>query len=276
MEATTEQGKSGITLPWRLYVLITLVITTAISGTVNALIASAMYTEQKAAATKVWSFPDTLGGDLVVTAIVTCIVTWILSPSLAMRDLVIGSPLRIKPSSLPKYPISMPWWFTHRPLFVSDPRDPVGRGQALLHQVRGGFIVGIGFALFMALPIAIVLGVAESKATGKIWHRLTLIWLKAFFGGLTATFCAAMSLWILANQFTTGKDDDDDAGSGDTSEAEYTEDVPLLKGKSNSFVNLGDDDNQEEDRVREIPRLPSVERIIQPGGDDIPVGEFEV
>ncbi|KAF4671733.1 hypothetical protein FOL46_009960 [Perkinsus olseni] len=259
MPPSKDVGQA-VALSWRLYLLITLLITTAISGTVNALLALAMYSEKKAAATRVWSFPNTLGGDLIITAIVTCIVTWVISPSLAMRDLVIGSPIRIKPSSFPKFPMSMPRWFTHRPLFVSDPHDRVARGVALLHQLRAGFVVGLAFAVFLAVPISIVLGVAEARAGGgAVWHRKTLVWVKALFGGLGAALCAHLALWILINQHAF-RVSSKTAESGYVSESseDLSEGAPLLKDKSNAAV---DDNRFGEEKVREGSRSVSSERL---------------
>ncbi|KAF4709686.1 hypothetical protein FOZ63_000194 [Perkinsus olseni] len=257
---TSKDVGQAVALSWRLYLLITLLITTVISGTVNALLALAMYSERKATATRVWSFPNTLGGDLIITAIVTCIVTWVISPSLAMRDLVIGSPIRIKPSSFPKFPMSMPRWFTHRPLFVSDPHDRVSRGVALLHQLRAGFVVGLAFAVFLAVPISIVLGVAEARAGGgAVWHRKTLVWVKALFGGLGAALCAHLSLWILINQHAF-RVSSKTAESGFVSEGseDLAEGVPLLKDESNAAV---DDTTFGDEKVSEGSRAGSSERL---------------
>ncbi|KAF4685398.1 hypothetical protein FOZ60_006567 [Perkinsus olseni] len=78
-----------IQFPLWLYLVLMMSIAIIGAAGFNALFAYIAYPSKNAARADVWVWPDSIAFDLVITALLSFGITWMLSPTAAMRDIVV-------------------------------------------------------------------------------------------------------------------------------------------------------------------------------------------
>lgn len=90
----------ALLVPAWFYVTSTMIISALISSGINCLVAWLMYSND-VAKISMWAFPDTIAGDLAITAILLWLITWFIGSGLAIRDTTLRYPIGIKKESIP-------------------------------------------------------------------------------------------------------------------------------------------------------------------------------
>ncbi|KAF4655840.1 hypothetical protein FOL47_009261 [Perkinsus chesapeaki] len=118
-----------VEFPLWLYVALMMSIAIIGAAGVNALFAYITYPPETAAVTDVWVWPNSICFDLVITAGLSFRITWLLSPTMAMRDIIVRSPLAIDPTTFPRVTRKLPCakWLAHNPVFCTDPQNPISK-----------------------------------------------------------------------------------------------------------------------------------------------------
>ncbi|EER10066.1 hypothetical protein Pmar_PMAR007063 [Perkinsus marinus ATCC 50983] len=89
-----------IELPLWLYVMMMMSIAIIGASAFNALFGWIAY-RTTADTAGVWVWPNSIAFDLCITSLLSFGITWMLSPTAAMRDIVMRSPLAIDPKTFP-------------------------------------------------------------------------------------------------------------------------------------------------------------------------------
>eukprot|EP00240_Pyramimonas_obovata_P012310 CAMPEP_0118944156 /NCGR_PEP_ID=MMETSP1169-20130426/39749_1 /TAXON_ID=36882 /ORGANISM="Pyramimonas obovata, Strain CCMP722" /LENGTH=143 /DNA_ID=CAMNT_0006889583 /DNA_START=254 /DNA_END=681 /DNA_ORIENTATION=+ len=91
-----------LVLSARWYVFLNVLVATCIASGVNAAVAWLMYSsDDKTAKLSMWRIPDTVFGDLLVTALIEWVVTYLVSGYLALRDVTLRFPMGVAVSTIP-------------------------------------------------------------------------------------------------------------------------------------------------------------------------------
>ena len=77
-------------LPFRLYLVLGTIVATAIGGGLCGGMGFAMYNDAKVELLSLWTFPETVVGDITVTCVVTGVVTTLVSSQVTKADCAKG------------------------------------------------------------------------------------------------------------------------------------------------------------------------------------------
>jgi len=177
----------GLTWKHVVYLIVMMMIGAALlDAIINGGLAAIMYHGQHQI--KVWDWPNTLGGDIIITTLLTGILTWIIASNLVMRDLRVGVPLLGKMGSLGIYSPEFRRgrfynWFLRTEDLIRLP----GKGNWKKHFLKflGLILRGIPFTIIWFIVFApATLGVMMALEYGahiRLWWVSAVVF-KAIWG----------------------------------------------------------------------------------------------
>jgi len=178
----------GFTWKHALYLVVMMMVGAALlDAIINGGIAALMYHGH--GTIRMWSWPNTLGGDIMVTTLLTGILTWIIASNLVMRDLRVGVPLLGKMGSLDIYsPKFRQGWFYNYFLRMEDIIRLPGKGNWIKHflnflglVIRGIPFTIICFIIFAPATLAVMMALEYGADIHLWWVSATVF--KAIWGG---------------------------------------------------------------------------------------------
>lgn len=177
-------------MPLRLHFKPYWAFTTLLSATIGAGgcggSAWGMYDDERAALLSLWTFPQTVAGDVIVTMLITALLTTVASSQLTKRDLAMGVCNRFimihsPPTSAPLRPLrTLERWLPSICVPGASPRRAVC--WPLVDLCVAGLVLGAVTSMLVGIP-AIAIGWAVSR---DAWTRAGFAWYKAVVGALTS------------------------------------------------------------------------------------------
>ncbi|KAF4659303.1 hypothetical protein FOL47_007630 [Perkinsus chesapeaki] len=206
--------KPLLRVPLWLYFTIASLVATIIATAINVGVAYAMYPPETAAKTSVWAWPSTICGDLVITAGASFLVTWMLSPTMALNDFIVRFPIETKPCSFPKVTRKLHPWLMINPLFGNDLENPMPKCTALGRQIRMGVIGGLTLAGTWGIILSLFMMIHPLP-----WTQSDLALLKGTYGAVTEIICVVFALGVLVVQVSPRMNSEASASSSAAAEA---------------------------------------------------------
>jgi len=139
-----------------------------------------------------WGWPDTFGGDILVTGVITGILTWLIAGNLSMRDMRIGVPILGKLTPLHVYSDRFRrQTLYNRFLKLEDLIRLPGKGNWKAHLKKFPPLVlrGIPFTIFvfvfLALPaLGVAYGIQSAHGHSWRWTWEKVVVFKGIYGGI--------------------------------------------------------------------------------------------
>jgi hypothetical protein len=241
--AIRSRHKSGMGFTWKhiLYLIVMMTIGAALlDAIINGGLAALMYHDQ--GNIRVWEWPNTLGGDIIITTLLTGILTWIIASNLVMRDLRVGVPLLGKMGSLNLYsPEFRRGKFYNYFLHMEDLIRLPGKGNWKKHFVKFVLLVlrGIPFTLiwfvvFAPATLAVMMAL-EYGADINLWWPSAVVFKAIWGGGMGLFVTPAVGVLAMASfEDNEAKAINSDATDGDSESG--------LKSETNSTYGTGEEE----------------------------------
>jgi hypothetical protein len=241
--AVGRHHKSGMGFTWKhiLYLIVMMTIGAALlDAIINGGLAALMYHDQ--GNIRVWEWPNTLGGDIMVTTLLTGILTWIIASNLVMRDLRVGVPLLGKMGSLNLYsPEFRQGKFYNYFLRMEDLIRLPGKGNWKKHFVKFILLVlrGIPFTLiwfvvFAPATLAVMMAL-EYGAGINLWWPSAVVFKAIWGGGMGLFVTPAVGVLAMASfEDNEAKSVNSDAADADSESG--------LKSETNSTYGTGEEE----------------------------------
>jgi len=184
-------------IPFWLYHIISTVVATCICGGINTGVSYVLYMG-KEDETKMFTWPSTMAGDVVVTILSTAVITWLMSSQLTLLDCNGGKPLHI----------------THKPTLESMPAmlhslarrahisllSRTDFWRNLLQMIWTGTILG----LIMTPVLGTIFVVVGYFATNDEWPMRSILIYKGTLGALLGVMLQPFIVWLAATELEDG------------------------------------------------------------------------
>lgn len=180
-------------LSFKTYWAVTTGLTTCLGAGSGGGIGYAMYDDAKVALLSLWTFPETVVGDVVVTMLIIGVLTTLTSSQLTKRDLAMGMCNRLivihSPPNLVRF----------RPLRVlHNSLCGPGAPRSMVRVVVDCFVVGLLLGACTTLLVGVPFIVAGWLWTGDEWTRTGFAWFKACVGALTCGLVHALVCYTVS------------------------------------------------------------------------------
>lgn len=234
----------GFTWKHILYLIIMMTIGAALlDAIINGGLAALMYHDQ--GNIRVWEWPNTLGGDIIITTLLTGLLTWIIASNLVMRDLRVGVPLLGKMGSLNIYsPEFRRGKFYNYFLRMEDLIRLPGKGNVKKHFVKFILLVlrGIPFTLiwfiiFAPATLAVMMAL-EYGANINLWWPSAVVFKAIWGGGMGFFITPVVGVLAMASYEDPAKDGDSSSSSGTDQDSE----TGLKSAEVDSTYGTGEDE----------------------------------
>eukprot|EP01135_Chromosphaera_perkinsii_P012447 Nk52_evm58s2657 gene=Nk52_evmTU58s2657 len=152
-----------------------------LAGAINGVIAYFMYDGKTDI--PLWKFPEVFCGDIIVTALIEGILTWLIAGSLVLTDIRTGKITSlVKESQRGKKYV-----MTHRNL-LSRPGSFSAWARLFIFNLVRSLIFTAAIVVVFALPMVIVLSAVIESTDIKLAHW-GAVWIKALYGGIMDLIC---------------------------------------------------------------------------------------
>jgi hypothetical protein len=234
----------GFTWKHILYLIVMMTIGAALlDAIINGGLAALMYHDQ--GNIRVWEWPNTLGGDIIITTLLTGILTWLIASNLVMRDLRVGVPLLGKMGSLNLYsPEFRRGKFYNYFLRMEDLIRLPGKGNWKKHFVKFVLLVlrGIPFTLiwfviFAPATLAVMMAL-EYGADINLWWPSAVVFKAIWGGGMGLFVTPAVGVLAMASY----EDNEAEAINSSRSDATDDDSESGLKSEPNSTYGTGEEE----------------------------------
>jgi hypothetical protein len=241
-----QRHRSGMGFTWKhiLYLIVMMTIGAALlDAIINGGLAALMYHDQ--GNIRVWEWPNTLGGDIIITTLLTGILTWLIASNLVMRDLRVGVPLLGKMGSLNLYsPEFRRGKFYNYFLRMEDLIRLPGKGNWKKHFVKFVLLVlrGIPFTLiwfviFAPATLAVMMAL-EYGADINLWWPSAVVFKAIWGGGMGLFVTPAVGVLAMASY----EDNEAEAINSSRSDATDDDSESGLKSEPNSTYGTGEEE----------------------------------